>query len=191
MKRIIHINAAFLLAAFMLSCSTKYSSKELVNMGQMHDSLSVEVAEEVQIVYTDSGLLRAKIMAPQMERFTNRKDPYVEMKHGVKARFYDPTGAEQSRLSANYAINYEEKGQIIMRDSVRVINRFDEEIKTDELIWDETDRRIYSDKKVRIRQGTEKILVGEGFESNEGFTKYRVKKLTGVIKLEDFNEETE
>jgi hypothetical protein len=68
---------------------------------------------------------------------------------------------------------------------VVIHNINDEEIRTDELYWDKTKRFIYSDKNVRIRIRDEKILLGEGFESNETFTRYKIKQLTGVVNLKN------
>ena len=185
MNKFISIKAVIIIAAFFISCNSKYSSEELLNLNALKDSLSVEVAENVKIIYSDSAILRAKVFAPLMKRFPTAADPYLEMPSGVKANFFDGNGDIQSSLTANYAINYESKDIIIIRDSVRVINIHDEEIKTDELNWLKKERRIYSDKPVRIRIRDEKILIGEGFESNETFTKYSITKLTGTIKLTD------
>lgn len=185
MKILLYIKAAVLIAAFFVSCDSKYSSEQLVDLTHIKDSLSVETGTDVTINYTDSAVLRARIFAPLMQRFPTAKEPYIEMSEGVKADFYDPSGEVQSSLVANYAINYELKEMIIIRDSVRVINKRDEEIKTEELIWDKKARKVYSDKPVRIRERDEKILIGEGFESNETFTKYTIKKLTGTINIKE------
>lgn len=44
--------------------------------------------------------------------------------------------------------------------------------------------RIYSDKFVRITTEDE-ILYGEGFESNQEFTNWKIIKPTGSIKIKD------
>lgn len=180
-----HIKAAIFIAAFFASCDTKYSSDEWLELNKSIDSLSVETAKDVKLIYSDSAILRAKIYAPIMKRYADSENPYMEMPNGVKANFFDPRGDIQSTLTANYAINFEEKDSLVIRDSVRVVNKLDEEIKTDEMIWIKEERRIYSDKNVRIRIRDEKILIGKGFESNETFTKYRIKNLTGTINLKD------
>ncbi len=184
MKTLIHIKAAIIIVAFLVSCQSEYSSDELVDFAVIADSLSVETARDVKIVYTDSAVLRAKIFAATMKRFPQAEQAKTEMPDGVKAQFYGPSGQIQSTLTANYAISYDDEERIVMRDSVRVLNSSDEEIKTDEMIWDKEERRIYSDKGVRVRIRDEKILIGEGFDSNESFTKYRIKRLTGTIRLD-------
>ncbi|MFY0644860.1 MAG: LPS export ABC transporter periplasmic protein LptC [Bacteroidia bacterium] len=191
MKKLIYIKAVILVTAFLFSCNTKYSSEELVHLAEHADSLSVETATDVEIVYTDSAILRAKIFAPTMKRFPSNENPYTEMPDGVRAQFFGPSGEIQSTLTANYAISEDDKDVITIKDSVRVINKYDEEIKSNELIWEKETRRIYSNKPVRIRVRNEKILIGEGFESNESFTKYTIKRLTGTIRITEENQDEE
>lgn len=184
-KKLYILKAAVLLAAFLVSCNSEEIQTSIEDYQQMKDSLSVETAHHVEIVYTDSAILRAKIRAELMQHFPNEKDPFLLMSDGVKADFYNPFGEIQSSLTANSAKSYDRKDIIEIRDSVRVINKNDEEIKSDELIWDKRKRRIYSDKHVRVRIRDEKIIMAEGFESDETFIKYKLKKITGVVYLEE------
>ena len=64
-------------------------------------------------------------------------------------------------------------------------NKNGEEIKTDELIWDKKKRRVTSDKPVRVRIRDEKIIMAEGFESDESFLNYTFTKVTGVVYLDE------
>jgi hypothetical protein len=52
------------------------------------------------------------------------------------------------------------------------------------LIWDRAENKIYSNEFVKITTDDE-IIMGEGFESNEQFTKYRILKPKGTITKED------
>lgn len=183
--------AAILIAAFVVSCNPEYSSDEVVDLTRQKDSLSIEVAHDVEIVYTDSSVLRAKIMAPVMKRKPDKSNPYIEMPNGVKADFYGLNGQRQSSMVAKYAINYEKKDVIEVRDSVRVINIKDEEFMTDKLIWDKKSRTVESDEPVRVRIRDEKIIMAEGFESDETFMRYTFKKVTGVVYLDEEEPVTE
>lgn len=181
--------AVILITAFFVSCSNSKSKEDITELNKQKDSLAIEVANDIQIVYTDSAVLRAKINAPLMKRSAEKKNPYVEMPNGIHADFYGPKGDIQSTLTAKYAINYENKDIIEIRDSVRVLNKNDEEIKSNELIWDKKKRMVYSDKPVRVRIRDEKIIKAEGFESEETFMRYTFKKVTGIVYLnEDMDE---
>lgn len=177
--------AVVLTAAFFMACSTDHTVGELSELNALKDSLSVEVANDVVITYTDSAILRAIIAAPVMKRFPDKDDPRLEMPNGVRATFFDDMGDTSSRLDARYAMHYEKEDRIEIRDSVCVLNRKDEEIKTDELIWDKKKRRVTSDKPVRVRIRNEKIIMAEGFESDESFLNYKFTKVTGIVYLDE------
>ncbi len=186
MKQSIKIlKAVIVITAFLFGCSPTHTKEEINELNILKDSLSIEIVKDVNITYTDSAILRANISAPLMKRLPSKDNPYMEMPEGVVAKFYDEYGNVQSSLTANYAINYERKDVIEIRDSVRVINKNDEEIKTDELIWDKKKRTVHSDKPVRVRIRDEKIIMAEGFESEETFIRYKFKKVTGIVYLDE------
>jgi hypothetical protein len=56
-------------------------------------------------------------------------------------------------------------------------------LNAEELIWDQNKKKIYSDKFVKVTTEDE-IMFGNGFESNEDFSEYKVKKLTGQLKID-------
>ena len=61
-----------------------------------------------------------------------------------------------------------------------------EELKTEELIWDERKNKIYTDKKVTIQTGNE-VIKGQGFESNPNFSEYSISKIHGTFNFETPN----
>lgn len=186
----IYIQSAIVtIAAFFIGCSSNHSVDEMEAYHQLRDSLTVEVAEQVEIIYTDSAVLRAKIKAPLMKRFPDKENPKLEMPEGVNATFYNDINEVTSRLTAKYAIHNEKEDIIEIRDSVIVVNKNDEEIRTDELIWDKKNRRVTSDKPVRVRIRDEKIIKAEGFESDEDFLNYKFTKVTGIVYLDEEIEE--
>ena len=74
--------------------------------------------------------------------------------------------------------DYSEKKLIHLRNDVRVTNEKDEKLRSEELFWDQAAQKIYTNKVVRITRDGETIT-GEGLESNENFTKYRILKPFG------------
>ena len=174
---------AILIAGFFVGCR-QADKADLEKYIQESEDLSVEKVSDVLIRYTDSAVTKATIRAPQMIRYPNKKEPYTEMPKGLFATFYDANGKVDSRLSAAYGINYEEKKLIKLTDSVRVVNVKGEELKSEELFWDQTSKKIYTNKFVRIVRNGE-TLRGDGFESNETFTKYRILRPAGPVTVQD------
>ena len=67
---------------------------------------------------------------------------------------------------------------------VVIVNSEGERLNTEHLIWDRKNQRIYSNVFVTITTEDE-VIMGEGFESNESFTKYKILKPKGTISQED------
>jgi LPS export ABC transporter protein LptC len=163
---------------FIVSCSNrdteKYRSKK-------HDAAaSREIAENVTIEYTDSGLLKARVKSPQMVAVKQVKNPFIEMAKGVRVDFFRADGMIESYLTAEYALSYTEKKKIIVRQNVEVLNVKGDTMTTEELIWNQATKRITTDKFVTIRTKTQTIY-GYGMESDESFNDWEIGNVKGTI----------
>ena len=88
-------------------------------------------------------------------------------------------------MSADYGINYTKRKLLKAQKNVVVINfAKDEQLNSDELIWDQRRKRIYSEADVRITTPTE-ILYGTGLDSDEQFKRYEVYKSKGEVEVEE------
>ncbi len=166
------------------ACGSSTTREEIESYQQQADSLSVEIGRNVTIRYTDSARLKATITAPLMERYPQLSEPYLEMTEGLTAQFYDDQGNVSSNLSANYGKHYERKELIELRNNVHVKNKIGEELESEELFWDQKTKRIFTEKFVKITRNDE-LIYGEGFESNERFTKYKILKPSGRVKIKE------
>ena len=154
--------------------TSKYRSKK-------NDTLATkEIAENVVIEYTDSGLLKAKIKSPLLLAMKNVRDPYVEMPKGIQAEFYGNNGKVESYLLSEYGISYQNKKRVVVRRNVRVLNIKCEKLETEELTWDQEKGRIFTNKFVTITT-PDQIITGEGMESNQSFTDWEILNVSGTI----------
>lgn len=151
--------------------------------------LPVEVADSVQIIYSDSALLKVILEAGHLERFLG-ENPYLELTEGVHVRFFNAIGEVESELRSNYAVSYENTDIMEAREDVVVVNREGETLNTEHLIWEEKTEKIHTEEFVKITTEDE-VIFGHGFESNQDFTKYRIKKIKGTINLKEDAETTE
>lgn len=106
------------------------------------------------------------------------------MTKGISAYFYDINMQVKSKLTANYAINYEKDKIMEARNNVVVVNEKNEQLNTEKLVWDQQKAIIYSDKYVKINTGKE-ILWGIGMESDERFEKWHIKNVQGSFSMEE------
>jgi LPS export ABC transporter protein LptC len=170
------VGLVFLL--LLASCKNDLGEARLITS---RANVNIENGKEVVINYSDKGIVRIKAIAPTATRF-NKEKPYLEFSDGIKILFYNAARELESTLTAKYATAYENSHSMTARDSVVVINSKGEILNTDELIWDEDKKIIYSNSFVKITTPDE-IIYGNGMTANENFTDYVIKHITGTIKV--------
>ena len=150
----------------------------------------VETAREVEILYSDSAQVRVRITGPTMLQYLDRREPKQEFPDGVSVSFFGPEGAVTSQLDARYGVRLENKNEVIVRDSVVWQSVKGEKIETEELIWDERSRKIFTNKFVVITRPDE-IIYGHGFEADQDFTYSRINAIEGRLKVNELEKELE
>ncbi len=173
---IVFLTLVFIIS-FLSSCENDIEKIKLVTQ----KSLPSESAKEIEIIYSDSALVRARIKAPKMDHFVT-ENPYREMAKGIDAVFFDSKMKVQSKLTANYAISYEQKKTMEARGNVVVVNEKGDQLNTEHLIWDQVKAKIYSKEFVKITTADE-IIYGNGFEADQNFRKYKIFNIKGMISL--------
>ena len=144
----------------------------------------VEQATEVEILYSDSSLVKVRIQGPTMLTYLDRNDQRQEFPDGVRVEFFSPEGDITSVLTAKYGVRIDSKKQIIVRDSVVWQSVEQEKLETEELIWDERAEKVFTQKFVVITRPDE-IITGHGFESDQNFENARINAVDGRIKISD------
>lgn len=173
------------LLLFLFSCENDLAEVEAL-ISKLNTE--VETAKEVEILYSDSAQVRVKIAGPTMLYYLDKREPRQEFIDGVKVDFFDAEGNSTSQLTAKYAIRFENKNEVIVRDSVVWQSVENEKIETEELIWQENKERIYTDRFVVITRPDE-IVYGHGFEANQDFSYSRINAIQGRIKVDNPTEE--
>ncbi len=151
---------------------------------QTRDTLfPVSSTRNVEMLYSDSARLRSRIRAPQRDTYLGEKE-YVEFPEGLQVLFYESDGSEGGQLKARYAISYTKQDKMIARNDVQLWNKEGKKLNTEELIWDQKSGRIYSEKFSKITSA-EEVIYGDGFESNQDFSSYRIVKIRGIVTLKE------
>ncbi len=174
-----------LLVAGYLSCENDLAEVRKV-LGE--DDVHVESARNVELLYSDSAVVRVQVNAPLLQRHLDKSAPFEEFPEGVEVQFLDANKQKQGSLTANYAIRYEDKRQIVVRDSVIWNSLRDECLETEELVWDERKQMVFSKKFVKITKPDE-VVYGYGFEANQDFTKWKIEAVEGRIKVKSLSDD--
>ncbi len=151
------------------------------------EELHMEYIDNFEMWYSDSAVIRVRISGPTMVRHLDEVDPRQEFPDGVHVEFFGSPNKVTSQLVSRYAVRYEKEDKIVVRDSVvwRTVNQ--EILETEELIWDEQEEKVYTNKFVTLRRPDE-IIYGHGFEANQDFTRSKVRAIEGRIKLDELSE---
>ena len=130
----------------------------------------------VTILYSDSARLKVEIEAPTLVRHLNRNAEKDEFPDGIFVKFYNEQERVGSKLKADYAVKIEAEDLIIARYNVELYNSNNEKLESPELIWDEKEARLYTDKPVRItKPETGDTTYGTGFIATDDFSRFEIK----------------
>lgn len=172
---------ALILTGTILFSACENDLKKVEQISAKKLIVPVDKSTGVEIIYSDSAKVRAKLITPELLNFKTEK-PYIEMKKGITVIFYDQNQQETSRLKADYAIRREHENVVELKRNVVASNTKGETFKSDELFWDENKRRFYSNKLVSITS-KENVLYGTSFWANEDFSYYEIVQSTGDLRL--------
>jgi len=182
------------LGVFFLLLSGCENDIEKINAITNSSELPKVSGTDVEVIYSDSGKVQLKMLADELKQFTNSERPYMEFPKGIHVIFYDDSLNIETEIEANYAIYYNEEKLWEARGDVTLEHIIDgRKLNTEELYWNEDTRRIYSNSFSRIETPDGVFYGQEGFESNQKFTKWQLKRSRGIInyKEQENNEEQE
>lgn len=175
---------AILLAVTLFACENDI---EEVNAIAKKEKFPVETADSIEVIYSDSGRVLMKITAPLMEHYVGDSS-YIELSKGVHVIFFNDSLQPQTELTAEYAINKERESIMEAKRNVVVVNEKGDKLNTEHLIWDKNTRMIRTEEFVKITTADE-VIMGNGMEADEHFTKYKIKQIKGIISIKENTDE--
>jgi LPS export ABC transporter protein LptC len=170
----------FLLSVIFYSCS---NDPELVKEFIATENLPIEKIEGAEMLHTEKGVLKVKIIATTIKRFKDIR-PQLVFSNGLEVIFYNDSGLVKSVLTATNAEVDEINNIMTASENVVLMSSEGKKLETEELIWDENKNKIYTDKKVVVTTGKE-VIEGEDFETNPDFSEYSISKIQGTFNFEN------
>jgi hypothetical protein len=89
-------------------------------------------------------------------------------------------------INAGYGQRDETTKRMTASGGVKVLNFKQEQMESEEMIWDEVRKEIKVEGKVKVTTPTD-ILYGIGLVADDRFKNYSMKKITGVVEVEGDN----
>ena len=147
-------------------------------------------ALEITTIISDSGVTRYRITTSEMYIFDKATEPYWFFPQGLHFEKFDPNFNVDAKIDCKHAIYYDKKQHWVLSDSVCCTNIEGEKFETNLLNWNERDEKIYSDSAIKITK-KDLIINGIGFESNQTLTNYRTWGATGILPVDQEEENSE
>ena len=148
------------------------------------DMVNIETVDSVTIRYSDSAKVKVIVKAKTLLRINEFNNNRQEFPDGVEVTFLNPDGNTNSILTANYAIRYEAKSGIIVQDNVVWSSLDGKRLESEELIWDEKEKKIHTQKLVHIIT-PEQNIYGYGLEADQNFDNWSIIRPIGDLKVDE------
>ena len=150
------------------------------------EAVNVEVTKDVTIYYSDSAITRVIVTGPKLLNYTERNQQRKEFPDGIRVEFFNDVGAISSILTAKYAVQYEIDNKVIVRDSVVWRSSEDQQLETTELIWDERQELVYTNKFSVITTPSDTIFT-QYFKARQDFSEIIMTSTDGAIIVDDLS----
>ena len=165
---------------FLNSCQENDMAK-VKSMFNEQDA-DVELADSVKFIYKEGAYIRAVVTGKTIKRYTKTQNK-LEFPDGLLVKFFDQLNLI-SVLKANYAENNDAEQIIKVSGDVHMENARAEVLETQELTWNVRNKKIFTDKPIKIKT-PDNIIYGVGFDSDEDFSNYTIRKVNGIVAVDD------
>lgn len=144
------------------------------------DILPQVEAKNFETLFTDSGEVRFFMKTPKLLQFENEGKVFYEFPEGMELIKYDENKQIISSITSDYAKRFLSENKWEAKNNVIATNANGDTLKTEHLIWDEQEERIYTDEFVKIIR-TDQVITGIGFESDQALANWRIRQPKGTI----------
>src|SRR3954464_2230082 len=143
MIKLKHIIFFCAVSALLLSCENDIAVVNSVTSATQKQ-LPVESGKNVEIIYSDSAKVRARLTGAQLDHYIGKKN-YIELPKGVQVVFYDENRKEQTHLTADYGIGFDNGNgmdHMEVKRHVLVVNEKGDKLETENLTWNAATKKI-------------------------------------------------
>lgn len=157
------------------------------NMGDAiteRDSLPIMSTMGVLTYVSDSGITKYKIEAEEWLVFDKKKPSYWSFEKGVYLEKFDTIFQIEASIKSDTAYYYDKDKLWKLIGNVEIHSLKGERFDTELLFWDQNSGKVYSDKRIRIDQ-IDRIIIGQGFESNQQMTDYKIHNMEGIFYIDE------
>ncbi len=182
---IVHILTAF----FVLS-SCSEAKEHMAPAIYPEDSVSMMVSYGVNMLVSDSGIIKYRIVTERWDVNTVRQPSKWSFEKGLFMEQFDERYNTQAFIQADTAWYYDQMKLWELRGRVKILNVNGTVFRGEELFWDGKKREIYSNQYSRVIT-PQRTMEGTCFRSDENMNRYTITNSQGsFLKSDMLGEET-
>lgn len=167
---------------FLILCFGCDKNEELIPFTEK--DLKLEKTKGVEILYSDSSIVRIRIKAPALEFHLQASDPFQEFPEGIHIDFFNPQGKITSTLTADYAARFQSKKKTFLKNNVRWESINKEVMESPELTWNEETQNLYTNKFVVIATPKDTVF-SQGFNADQSFNQIQMRAIDGSMEVKN------
>lgn len=178
MKKIIalFLTSVAVLMAFT-SCESNLKDVQKINLSEFSPSGD---ADSITLKYTDSGKIKAILVASKMLDFATVKYPFTEFPNGINVTLYDKK-SKRTFIRSDYAIQFKGTDLIDLQGNVKISTEDNQVLETQQLYFDQKNEWFFTEGKFKFT-APKGNSVGEGIDFNKDFTIMNTQKFSGEIE---------
>ncbi len=181
--RMLPAAAALLGAVAWLFSSCSPEKQHYVPNSQGGDITPTMATADVTTLISDSGYTRYKVVTPLWLMFEDAEEPFWRFPHGIELEQYDHDMRPESNVVCDSAVYLSRKRIWQLDGNVVMVNTLRDSFLTQQLFWDQTSRKMYTDSFIHIVR-SDRTIEGYGFESDQNMLWYTVNRPTAILPAE-------
>jgi LPS export ABC transporter protein LptC len=165
----------------LFACENSIKSIQEITM---EDTLPDLTAYNIEYEHISNQHRKVLLKSPYIVRYEG-EEPNTTFPEGFEITFYDTTGKAISFISANYGINLINKKIMQARNNVVVINyETQEQLNTENLVWDQNKHEIYSNTFVKL-SSPDRVVFGDSMRAEESFASREIFNINAELEVAD------
>ena len=176
------INKTLVIIAITTFFSCDDSSTLLKQINTFNEN-PVGIAYNINMTYTDSALIKARLEAPVHLDFSHLSFKYSEFPDGLKVIFYNDQNQENT-VYADYGILYNQTKIVDLQGNVVLLSYDGSRLETDQMYWDAEKEWLFTEEPF-LFQNNDYNLAANRLDTNKEFSKFQTGKLSGTIAVEE------
>jgi LPS export ABC transporter protein LptC len=158
----------------LFGCESKFKEVQKINFTEFVPSGD---ADDVNLKYTDSGLIKVILVSPKMLDYSSIDFPFTEFPKGVDVTLYDNKG-KTTRVTSNYAVSYKFTNIIDLQGKVKIVSQNGQTLETEQLYYDQKNEWFFTEKKFKFTdlKGSSN---GQGIDFSKDFKIINSQRIMG------------